>query len=269
VYGCVSSALLESFPLTEKDDPFLMVDQRSAMVTGAGSGIGHAVAHKLIAAGHNVIATDISAAGLGVLEDAGATTILADLASPDDRQRLITTGQGVDFLVQAAGLIRFRPISEIETSDWHDVFSVNAEAVFFLCQGIGPSMSPGGAIVNISSSAAKLATTTEAAVYAASKAAVLSITRSFAYEFADIPITVNAICPGVIDTPMQGAFLEEVAALRGMTPDELSDARNAIVPLGRSASPDELAGLVEFLLSKPAAYMTGQAINYSGGLVTW
>jgi NAD(P)-dependent dehydrogenase (short-subunit alcohol dehydrogenase family) len=146
---------------------------------------------------------------------------------------------------------------------------VNAEAVFFLCQGIGPSRSPGGAIVNISSSAAKLATTTEAAVYAASKAAVLSITRSFAYEFADIPITVNAICPGVIDTPMQGAFLEEVAALRGMTPDELSDARNAIVPLGRSASPDELAGLVEFLLSKPAAYMTGQAINYSGGLVTW
>lgn len=239
------------------------------MVTGAGSGIGFAVAEKLIASGLHVIAADISADRLGVLEDAGATAVVADLASPDDRQRVVTAGQGVDFLVQAAGRIKFRPIVEVGPADWHDVFSVNAEAVFFLCQGIGPSMSPGGAIVNLSSTAAKLATTTESAVYAASKAAVLSITRSFAYALADIPITVNAICPGIIDTPMQDAVLNEVAALRNITPQELSDIRNATVPLGRSASPGELAGLVEFLLSRPASYMTGQAINYDGGLVTW
>jgi len=247
----------------------MIIESRRALVTGAGSGIGFAIAKKLIASGVHVIATDISADGLKVIEDAGATTIVADLASPDDRQRVISSGQGVDFLVQAAGLIRFRAIDEIEPSDWHDVFSVNAEAVFFLCQGIGPSMTPGGAIVNMSSSSAKLTNTTEVAVYAASKAAVLSITRSFAYELAAVPITVNAVCPGVIDTPMQETFLEEVAALRGTTPQELSDVRNAIVPLGRSASPDELAGLVEFLLSTPGSYMTGQAINYDGGLVTW
>ena len=123
----------------------------------------------------------------------------------------------------------------------------------------------GGAIVNLSSSSAKLATTTEAAVYASSKAAVLSITRSFAYAFAPNGVRVNAICPGIIDTPMQDKVLADVAAKRGMTVEELSTARNKTVPLGRAASADECAGAIWFLLSDEAGYMTGQAINYTGG----
>ena len=103
-------------------------------------------------------------------------------------------------------------------------------------------MPAGAAIVNLSSSSAKLATTTEAAVYASSKAAVLSITRSFAYAFAPNGVRVNAICPGIIDTPMQERVLADVAAKRGMTAEELSTARNKTVPLGRAASADECAG---------------------------
>jgi NAD(P)-dependent dehydrogenase (short-subunit alcohol dehydrogenase family) len=107
----------------------------------------------------------------------------------------------------------------------------NAEAIFFLCQKIGPRMKPGGAIVNLSSSSAKLASTIEVATYAASKTTILSITRSFAYALAARPVRVNAICPGIVETPMQDAVLETVGALRGMTADELSAARN------RSARP--------------------------------
>ena len=130
-------------------------------------------------------------------------------------------------------------------------------------------MPPGGAIVNLSSSSAKLTTTTEAASYAATKAAVLSITRSFAYALSSIPVRVNAICPGIIDTPMQDAVLEQVSALRGISPQQLSDQREASVPLGRGATTDEIAELIWFLLSNGAGYMTGQAINFDGGLVTW
>jgi NAD(P)-dependent dehydrogenase (short-subunit alcohol dehydrogenase family) len=125
----------------------------------------------------------------------------------------------------------------------------------------------GGAIVNLSSSSAKLATTVEAAVYASSKTAVLSITRSFAYALAPRNVRVNAICPGIIDTPMQDRVLEQVAAARGTTAEALSAARNKTVPLGRAASADECAGAIWFLLSDAAGYMTGQAVDYSGGLV--
>ena len=116
---------------------------------------------------------------------------------------------------------------------------------------------------------AKLATTTEAAVYASSKTAVLSITRSFAYAFAPSNVRVNAICPGIIDTPMQDRVLADVAAKRVITVEELSATRNRTVPLGRSASADECAGAIWFLLGDASSYMTGQAINYTGGLVMW
>ena len=138
-----------------------------------------------------------------------------------------------DFLVNAAGIILLKPITEVTVEDWRRVQTINAEAIFFLCQKIGPRMRPGGAIVNLSSSSAKLATTIEAAAYAASKTTILSITRSFAYALASRPVRVNAICPGIIDTPMQEAVLDRVAEMRGTTAAELSTARNKTVPLGR------------------------------------
>jgi NAD(P)-dependent dehydrogenase (short-subunit alcohol dehydrogenase family) len=242
---------------------------KRAVVTGAASGIGQAVASRLLREGAEVIAADLNEAGLAPVVEAGATAFVGDLSRDADRDRLVEAGAGVDYLVNAAGIIRLKPILEFTVQDLRDIYAINVEATWDLVSRIGRTIPSGGAIVNLSSSSAKLATTTEAAVYASSKTAVLSITRSFAYAFAAQGVRVNAICPGIIDTPMQDKVLADVAAKRGLTVEQLSETRNKTVPLGRAASADECAGAIWFLLSDEAGYMTGQAINYTGGLVMW
>jgi NAD(P)-dependent dehydrogenase (short-subunit alcohol dehydrogenase family) len=242
---------------------------KRAVVTGAASGIGQAVASRLLHEGVAVIAVDRDAAGLEAVVAAGATAFVGDLTDPADRDRLVAAGDGVAYLVNAAGIILLKPILEFTVDDIRRIYAINVEATWDLVSRIGRTMPAGAAIVNLSSSSAKLATTTEAAVYASSKAAVLSITRSFAYAFASNGVRVNAICPGIVDTPMQERVLADVAAKRGITVGELSTARNKTVPLGRAASADECAGAIWFLLSDEAGYMTGQSINYTGGLVMW
>jgi NAD(P)-dependent dehydrogenase (short-subunit alcohol dehydrogenase family) len=243
--------------------------ERRAIVTGAASGIGQAVALRLLREGIQVIAADMNEGGLDPVIAAGAEPFVGNLAIDADRDRLVALGDGVHHLVNAAGIIRLKPILEFTVQDIRDIYAINVEATWDLTSRIGRTMPSGGSIVNLSSSSAKLANTTEAAVYASSKSAVLSLTRSFAYAFAPSSVRVNAICPGIIDTPMQERVLADVAAKRGMTVEELSSARNKTVPLGRSASADECAGAIWFLLSDESAYMTGQAINFTGGLVTW
>ncbi len=242
---------------------------KRAVVTGAASGIGQAVVRRLIREGVAVIAADVNERGLDPVVEAGAERFVGDLSDDVDRDRLVEAGRGVDYLVNAAGIIRLKPILEFTVKDLREIYAINVEATWDLVSRIGRTIPSGGAIVNLSSSSAKLATTTEAAVYASSKTAVLSITRSFGYAFAPTGVRVNAICPGIIDTPMQDKVLADVAAKRGISVEELSTARNKTVPLGRAASADECAGAIWFLLSDEAAYMTGQAINFTGGLVTW
>jgi NAD(P)-dependent dehydrogenase (short-subunit alcohol dehydrogenase family) len=242
---------------------------KRAVVTGAASGIGQAVALRLMREGVTVVGADRNEAGLATVVAAGAVPFVGDLSVDADRDRLVEVGIGAHLLVNAAGIIRLKPILEFTVQDIRDIYAINVEATWDLVSRIGRTMPRGGAIVNLSSSSAKLATTTEAAVYASSKTAVLSITRSFAYAFAPNGVRVNAICPGIVDTPMQERVLADVAAERGMSAEELSAARNRTVPLGRSASAGECAAVIWFLLSDEAAYMTGQAINFTGGLVTW
>ncbi|MBZ9988199.1 SDR family oxidoreductase [Mesorhizobium sp. BH1-1-5] len=245
------------------------VHARRAIVTGAGSGIGRAVVRRLLQEGVRVLAVDIDGEKLGEVAGGDCEPLVADLSEPAGRARVAEAADGADYLVNSHGVLVVKSIFDVTLDDWRRIHTINAESIFFLCQQIGPRLKPGGAVVNLSSSSAKLATTTEVAAYAASKTTILSITRSFAQALASRPVRVNAICPGIVDTPMQDMVLAGMARLRGMELSAMDEARNKTVPLGRPARSEECAGAIWFLLSDEAGYMTGQAVNFTGGLVTW
>ena len=242
---------------------------RRAVVTGAASGIGYAVVERLLAEGASVVAVDINEAGLAPLASAGAELMVASMADAGDRDRIAEAAGDFDFLVNSAGVLFVKSIWDVSLEEWRNLYAVNVEGTFFMCQRLGRQMRSGGAILNLSSSSAKLSSTVEVTPYSSSKATILGITRSFAYVLAKDDVRVNAICPGIVDTPMQDNVLEVVAPMRDTTPQALHEARLKTVPLGRSASPDECAGVIWWLLSPESGYMTGQAINYTGGLVMW
>lgn len=241
-----------------------------AVVTGAASGIGRATALLLLERGATVVAADRDDAGLAVVADAGAEPVVCDVTDPADRARLVdTAGPTCDHLVNAAGIIRLVPLDAVTDDDWERIMAVNAKALFFLCQAFVPRLRPPGAVVNVASGAGKTGSTHEAAVYGASKAAVLSVTRSFAHAYAGRGVRVNAVCPGLIDTPMNDVVVDAIAPLRGLEPDAYGRARLAAVPLGRLADPREVAHVIAFLLSDASSYMTGQSVNVTGGMITY
>jgi NAD(P)-dependent dehydrogenase (short-subunit alcohol dehydrogenase family) len=242
---------------------------RRAVVTGAAGGIGRAVAELLLECGAAVLASDVSAEPLTALAAAGADTVTADLGSAAGRAALAAAADRPDHLVVAHGIVRTKPIADTTEEDWDAVVGVNAKAVYFLCQEFGPLLSDGGSIVTVSSVSARSAASLEQSVYCASKAAVSSITRSFAYAYAGRGIRVNAVLPGIVDTPMQERFLEAAARARGSTPEAVHEARLKLVPLGRTSPPRECAETIVWLLSPAAGYLTGQQIAADGGLTMY
>lgn len=245
-----------------------MADAKSvAVVTGAASGIGKAVCERLAADGIDVVAVDRDTDRL--FDVPAERTHVLDVSSPEGRADFVAGISTIDFLVNAAGILRLQQIDDVTPGDWDKVMDVNAKAVFFLLQALMPKVRSGGAVVNVASTAGKTASTIEAAVYNASKAAVIAMTKTFAYAFADAAVRVNCVCPGTVATPMGDDLTIRLADLRGVAQADVEAGYASRVPLGRRAEAAEVAGVVRFLLSDDARYMTGQAINISGGLVMY
>jgi NAD(P)-dependent dehydrogenase (short-subunit alcohol dehydrogenase family) len=237
---------------------------RRAVVTGAAGGIGRAAAELLLEQGASVVAADVAEIDL-----AGAETVAADLASTEGRAALAAAAGPCDHLVVAHGIVRTKPIAETTEEDWDAVLGVNAKAVYFLCQAFGGLLGDRGSIVLLSSVSARSAASQEQSVYCASKAAVSSVARSFAYAYAPRGIRVNAVLPGIVDTPMQERFLELASRARGTTPEALHEARLKLVPLGRTSPPRECAETILWLLGPASGYLTGQQIAADGGLTMY
>jgi NAD(P)-dependent dehydrogenase (short-subunit alcohol dehydrogenase family) len=240
-----------------------------AAVTGAAGGIGMATAQLLLERGAEVVACDLDLARLEPLAAAGAETIAADVSSSEGREAFAAAAGPCDSLVIAHGIVRPKPIAETNEDDWDAILDVNAKPVYFLCKRFGELLADGGAIVTLSSVSARSAASLEQSVYCASKAAVSSITRSFAHAYAPRGIRVNAVLPGIVDTAMQDQFLEGAARARGSTPAAIHEARLAAVPLGRTSSPRECAETILWLLGPAAGYITGQQIAADGGLTMY
>ncbi len=238
-------------------------------MTGAGSGIGLATTAMLVERGASVVGVARSVDGRERIAAAGGEPVAGDMTLATDRQRLLAAAGDLDGLVVAHGQTTGQPLEAVTDADWDRLLDANLRSVFFLAQAFGPRLPDEGAMVFVASTAAKTGTIPEVTVYAAAKAGVLSLTRSFASAHAARGMRVNAVTPGIIDTPMQRRFLELNGPLVGRTPDALHAERLAATPMHRAGTAEECAEVILFLLSARAAYLTGQAINVSGGFVTW
>ncbi len=249
-----------------------------AVVTGAGRGIGRATALELARLGADIVIAELDQAGAKrTAEEVGALghrTVVAqtDVTSRADLRAMVDRAKAelgrIDILVNNAGIYRAAATLDVTEEHWDAIMTINAKAVFFASQAVLPAMlaQKRGSIVSLASMAGKIGSKTNLP-YNASKAAVISMTKSLALAHAADGVRVNCVCPGFVETDMWTAVARDQGKLLGMTPEEFTRQRASQVPLGRMEKPEDVAHVIAFLAGPRSGYMTGQALSVDGGLV--
>ncbi|MCA9860585.1 MAG: L-iditol 2-dehydrogenase [Thermomicrobiales bacterium] len=255
----------------------MRLQDKVAIVTGGGSGIGRGISLRLAADGATVVVADLDldAADRVAAEIADlsgrATGVQVDVRKQDSVQAMVDatvdTYDGIDILVNNAGVGKIIPFFETTEADWDFMFDVNCKGVLFCSQAVAKVMieqGRGGKIVNLASQAGRRG---EALVlaYCASKACVISMTQSMALALAEHKINVNAVAPGIVDTPFWEEVDRQFATLLNMEIGEPKRTFTQSIPLGRIEQPEDVAGAVAFLASSDADYITQQCLNVDGG----
>lgn len=245
-----------------------------AVVTGAGSGIGAAIARELNRRGYRVVVTDID---LGSAEKVAyeldeAIAFSLDVTKPQESTALVemvvSRYSRLDVWVSNAGISKMQRFVDISPQDLQRTFDVNTYGIFYCGQAAAKAMiqlGSKGRIINTASMASKQGRVPFLADYVASKFAVMGLTQSMAFELAVHGIRVNCVCPGFVATPMQDRELSWEAQLRGMDAESVKKLWINDTPLGRLETPEDVAKVVAFLASEDADFITGEAISVNGG----
>jgi meso-butanediol dehydrogenase / (S,S)-butanediol dehydrogenase / diacetyl reductase len=260
------------------------LDGKIAVVTGAGSGIGRAIALSLAEGGARVAVTDLAqdraSAVAGEIQATGGEgkPFCLDVTVRTEGEALansvVRAWGRLDIWVNNAGVSTMRPFLELTEDDWRTNMDVNAKGTF-LCSQIAARQMAGqerdatsglrGRIINIASMAGKRGNVPYLAHYVASKFAVVGLTQAMAGELAHEGITVNAVCPGYVRTSMQEREVQWEATLRGTSAEQVRQLYLKDTPLGRLETPEDVAGVVRFLAGPAATFMTGESVQVNGG----
>ncbi len=264
--------------------PRYELDGQVAIVTGGGRGIGRATALRLAREGASVTVADIDEANanqvVAEIESDGGTAhaCTVDVTDRADTERMVSETvdrfSRLDILVNNAGIAVIASLMDTDEAAWDSLMNVNAKGVLLCSQAAARQMidqGDGGRIINNASGAGKIAPgrSTPLGAYAASKHAVVALTKQFGLELSSHGILVNCVCPGIVDTSMWDLIDREVARLEGVPVGSVKARAAAGIPVGRIQQPEDVANLIAYLASSDASYITAQALNVSGGMLPY
>ena len=256
----------------------MILEKKVAIVTGGSKGMGRSICRHFAQEGAKIVIADINATAakklVGELKKKGTSCLFVktNVSKSEEVENMVKAAlkefSRIDILINNAGIISIAPVVDLQKKNWDENMEVNAKGVFLCSQAVAKQMikqGSGGKIVNTASRLGKIGVP-RYAHYCASKAAVISFTQTLALELAIYKINVNAVAPGVIDTDMLRWEWEFDRKTRGMSLKELEEEALATIPLRRLGTPEDVVGVVLFLVSKAADYMTGQTLNVTGGM---